>query len=244
MGNMNEDRIKVQNPKPQIQHSDALLPEMEDLWRKTLKWQPSPQQQQRFQQLYTGVLAGNQRLNLTRITEPMEFWEKHLWDSLAGAIHLDLAAAGRSIAAIDIGTGGGFPGLPLAIAFPNYEMTLLDSTRKKTVFLDRLLRELSLANACTLTGRAEQLAAQSPHREAYDLATIRAVGTVSRSAKYVLPFLHVGGTAILYRGQWTQEDLAELQSVLAPLDGIIAAIERFASPVTHSIRHCIYLGKV
>ncbi|MDY6785681.1 MAG: 16S rRNA (guanine(527)-N(7))-methyltransferase RsmG [Cyanobacteriota bacterium] len=241
---MNQDRANGEKPNLNVQHSNRLLPEMEDIWLKTLKWQPDLQQQQRFQLLYDGILAGNQRLNLTRITDPMEFWEKHLWDSLAGAIHLDLAATGRSIAAIDIGTGGGFPGLPIAIAFPNYTMTLLDSTRKKTLFLDRLAKKLALSNVCTLTGRAEQLAEKPPHREAYDLATIRAVGTVSLCAKYVLPFLHVGGMAVLYRGQWTQEDLAELESVLVPLGGTIASIERFASPISRSIRHCIYLGKV
>jgi 16S rRNA (guanine527-N7)-methyltransferase len=241
---MTEDRAEIPNPKSTISNPEALLPEMDEVWLKTLKWQPDLAQKQLFQQLYARVLAANRRLNLTRITNPTEFWEKHIWDSLAGVMHLELAETEQEIQAIDIGTGGGFPGLPVAIAFPTYTVTLLDSTRKKTLFLDRLVAELSLTNATSLTGRAEKLAQQSLYCETYDLALIRAVGTVSLCAQYALPLLHSGGMAVLYRGQWTQEDLSELQAVLDKLGGAIASIERFNSPITHSIRHCIYLGKV
>src|SRR3712207_2556668 len=97
--------------------STKKLPEMMDLWQKTLDWQPDLQQQAQFQQFYELVLAGNRQVNLTRITEPFEFWEKHLWDSLRGVFPYVSKVA---LKVIDIGTGAGFPGVPMAIARPDW----------------------------------------------------------------------------------------------------------------------------
>ncbi len=121
-----------------------LLPEMTDLWLKTINWQPNDLQKSQFQQVYEQVIKGNSQFNLTRITEPIEFWEKHLWDSLQPIVSL-LALENPQI--IDIGTGAGFPGLPMAIALPDSTVTLVDSTRKKIAFLDTVLAELNISNA-------------------------------------------------------------------------------------------------
>lgn len=224
--------------------SDRLvLPEMTDLWQKTTNWQPSQQQQQQFQQLYELIVVGNSQFNLTRITEPMEFWEKHLWDSLRGIMPL-LTQKDAVIKAIDIGTGAGFPGIPLAIALPTTTVTLLDSTRKKITFLDTVIEQLNIPNAQTLTSRAEIISKQPEHRQTYDLATIRAVGSAAICAEYTLPLLKSGGLAILYRGNWTAEEQTALQSTVEKLDGAIASIDSFTTPLTQSIRHCIYLKKL
>ena len=136
---------------------------LDEVWQQTLDWQPSMLQWQRFQALYTQVLAANHQLNLTRITAPREFWEKHLWDSLYGIrpwLHhqsADLTARSPSSTSIDqtweqlitatevsqlqvmdIGTGAGFPGVPVAMVQPGWTLTLLDSTRKKIAFLEGL----------------------------------------------------------------------------------------------------------
>ncbi len=233
------------------------LPPQADLWQQTLSWQPDAAQQARFQQLYELILAGNRHLNLTRITEPSEFWEKHLWDSLSGlapfwkaqtaATEFSLPTpeeGSESISVIDIGTGAGFPGIPVAIAHPGWTVTLLDSTRKKIAFLDQVVETMAVGNVKTLCGRVEQVGQDPQHRQRYHLAMIRAVGSVSACAEYALPLLQIGGIAILYRGQWSDEEALPLQAALKPLGGRLEIVEQFETPLTQGIRHCLYLRKV
>lgn len=223
-----------------------LLPEMAEIWQQTLNWQPTALQRSQFQQLYELVLEGNRQLNLTRITEPQEFWEKHLWDSLRGIApqqqFIPVLPEGGSV--IDIGTGAGFPGIPIAIAFPNCKVTLLDSTRKKITFIETILTTLALTNIKTIIGRAEEIGQQSQHRKTYDIALIRAVGTPSVCAEYALPLVKQGGLAVIYRGNWTEDETTALQNAANQLGGVIESIDQFTTPLTNSIRHCLYLRKV
>ncbi len=218
-----------------------LLPEMAELWQQTLNWQPTAEQQCQFQRLYELILEGNRQLNLTRITDPVEFWEKHLWDSLRGVAPLLPSGVERII---DIGTGAGFPGIPVAIALGNWTVTLLDSTRKKITFLNTLLAQLGIQNATTAIGRAEEVARQPQHRQTYDIALIRAVGSASVCAEYALPLLKIGGLAVLYRGHWTDDEAEALQTALKQLGGVIESTEEFTTPLSQSIRHCLYLRKI
>lgn len=222
------------------------LPELTDLWEQTLGWQPTPEQQIQFQQLYQQVLDGNRQFNLTRITEPTEFWEKHLWDSLRGIRRFleDVDNHQDLMRVIDVGTGAGFPGLPVAIVQPTWTVTLLDSTRKKMRFVDQMVEAMSLPNVTTLVDRVEQIGQQAQHRQQYDLALIRAVAIAPVCAEYVLPLLNVGGVAVLYRGQWTAEETASLEPVAEALGGEIDTIEAFKTPLTEGDRHCLYLKKV
>lgn len=222
------------------------LPLNAELWRETCGWEPTPAQQEAFQRLYAGILAGNRQLNLTRIVEPAEFWEKHLWDSLRGLVPLQLLDRDtqHDLNAIDIGTGGGFPGLPLAILDPTLEIVLLDATRKKIAFLEDLAIALGCDRVATVAARAEEAGRDPIHREAYDLAFLRAVGPASVCAEYALPLLSLGGTAVLYRGQWSPAEAEALAPAVDQLGGEISGTEAYQTPLSDGVRHCIYLKKV
>ena len=223
------------------------LPNLDEVWQNTLGWKPDEQQQEKFQRLYEEILWGNSQLNLTRITTPKEFWEKHLWDSLAGMTSLGLTIEvekRRPLKVIDIGAGAGFPGFPVAIAFPFWTLTLLDSTLKKVVFLENLKTRLGQENVKTLRGRAEEIGQQKLHRSTYDFALIRAVASPSVCAEYALPLLKIGGLAIVYRGQWSDEDTSALIPAVTQLSSKIESIETLTTPLSKSIRHCIYLRKL
>ncbi|MFN6181172.1 MAG: 16S rRNA (guanine(527)-N(7))-methyltransferase RsmG [Dolichospermum sp.] len=226
--------------------SIANLPKMAEIWQKTLNWQPTNLQENQFQQLYQLIIAGNRQINLTRITEPEEFWEKHLWDSLRGIAPKQIFIPGidKGKRIIDIGTGAGFPGLPIALIFPNSQVTLLDSTGKKINFIETVLSALALNNAKTLLGRAEEIGQQYEHRQNYDVAVIRAVGNVSVCAEYSLPLVRKGGLAIIYRGTWSEAENESLETAVEQLGGIVELIEEFATPLSNSMRHCLYLRKV
>lgn len=149
----------------------------------------------------------------------------------------------KNLKIIDIGTGAGFPGLPLAIANPDWSVTMVDSTRKKIAFILRAIAQLQLSNAEAIVSRAEALARQTPHREQYDLALIRAVGQASVCAEYILPFVKIGGFAVLYRGYWEETDTIALKTAVNQLGSEITLIKPTKTPLSDSIRHCIYLYK-
>ena len=215
---------------------------MDAIWQETISWFPTEQQQLQLQFLYAAVVTANQKLNLTRITEPEEFWEKHLWDSLRGVGDLITNPSAKQV--IDIGTGAGFPGLPLAIARPDWQLTLVDSTAKKVGFIESIAPEIGLTNIHPVVSRIEELGQQAQHRHQYDLALVRAVASANICAEYALPLVKIGGTAILYRGNWTEEEADSLELAVAKLGGEVTNIEAFTTPISNSIRHCIWLQKV
>lgn len=233
---------------------DHRLPAMLDTWQKTFHWQPNDQQLEQFSQLYEAIIEGNKQQNLTRITEPQDFWEKHLWDSLLGVAPLlfpEIAIAelnqqdiaNTNLKLIDIGTGAGFPGLPIAIANPDWSITIVDSTRKKINFALATSTQLQLQNVRGLIARAEDLGKQKIYREQYDLALIRAVGQPSVCAEYILPFVKVGGFAILYRGHWQESDTADLETVVELLGCSTKYIHQTQTPLSDSVRNCLYIYK-
>jgi 16S rRNA (guanine527-N7)-methyltransferase len=158
------------------------------------------------------VLAANERLNLTRILAEPEFVEKHVLDSLLG-----LEGAGEEESWVDIGSGGGFPGLAVAIARPRFQVVLVEAARKKASFLEDAARALGLANVQVVAERAED-AARS-RRDAFTRASARAVGSIALCLEYALPFVRPGGEAVLYRGPEDATDEDALARSVAPLLG-------------------------
>lgn len=213
------------------------------LWSESFQWHPTDTQRSQLQQLYQEIIQGNRQFNLTRITEPQDFWEKHLWDSISGiAPWLQDDPTPKTV--LDIGTGGGFPGLVVAIVCPQWQVTLLDATRKKITFLDQVVQTLNLPNVKTIVGRAETLGRDPRQRQHYDLALIRAVGAAPICAEYALPFLNISGTAVLYRGQWDDLEAATLNRALDTLGGTLQTITPWQTPLTAGVRHCLYVEKV
>jgi 16S rRNA (guanine527-N7)-methyltransferase len=162
----------------------------------------------RLDQLGAAVREGNKRVNLTRITDPAEFEIRHVLDSLSAATPLlDRLIAGEPLRLVDVGSGAGMPGLPLKIAFPMLRVTLVESVNKKAAFLRETVAELGLADVEVVALRAE-LAARSPdHRDAYDWATARALGSLPVVVELCAPFLNQGGLLVAQRSGDLDADL-------------------------------------
>ena len=143
-----------------------------------------------------GILEWNEKVNLTAIKEPEEFVEKHYIDSLAA---LKTAEFQDVETVLDLGTGGGFPGIPLAIMAPEKKFTLVDSLAKRLKIIDELAAKCEIYNVETLHGRAEDLAQKEEYRENFDLVVSRAVAEMNVLAEYALPFVKVGGALIAYK---------------------------------------------
>lgn len=183
---------------------------------------------------------GNRQLNLTRI-RPEDVTSLHFLDSLAlAAVHRP--ASGARL--LDVGTGAGFPGVPLALAFPDIHVTLLDSTRKRLAWLDGALADLKLTNAHTLHARAEELARDSKHRERYDVVTARAVAPLSKLADWLLPFVRPGGVAVAYKSQEITAELQEAQPTLQAQGAIVEQVAEISLSGTDIVRKLIMMRKL
>jgi 16S rRNA (guanine527-N7)-methyltransferase len=142
------------------------------------------------------LLDANTRVNLTAITDPAEVVTRHFLDSLTCLLAVTPDQRARPLRLLDVGSGAGFPGIPLAIAFPAWSVTSLEATGKKARFQQEAVAALGLANVAVLTGRAEEFARKSEHRGRYDLVTARAVAALPTLLEYCCPFAHVGGRII------------------------------------------------
>ncbi len=184
------------------------------------------------------LLEKNQVMNLTAITEPREVATLHLLDSLALAAHEELA--GKKI--IDVGTGAGFPGMPLAIALPGVDMTLLDSLNKRIDFLQEVCNALSLQDITCVHARAEEFAAV--HRESYDFAVSRAVAALPVLCELCLPLVKVGGAFLAMKSSHSQEETDQAAKAISLLGGKLERVTDYSIPTTDITHRLLTIRKV
>lgn len=179
----------------------------------------------------------NQKINITSITDDVEIDIKHFLDSLT-PIGTNLINGKKSI--IDIGTGGGFPGIPLKIYNHELEVTLLDSLKKRIIFLDEVIKSLGLKNICAIHGRAEELGRKIEYREQYDICISRAVASLDTLSEYCMPFVKVGGYFIAMKGPDVDEELRNSEKGINTLGGKVINKEIFTLPES-DIKHSLII---
>lgn len=186
------------------------------------------------------LLSWNERFNLTAITEPREVYVKHFYDSLTPAFVHDFTRTRRLM---DVGTGAGFPGIPLKIAFPHIRLTLLDSLKKRISFLAEVVARLKLSDVELIHGRAEEVGRHPQHRERYDVAISRAVARLNVLSEYCLPFVRTGGVFIAMKGAQAEQEKQEARAAIRRLGGGRIAEHRFDLPDEAGERTLYVIGK-
>ena len=190
---------------------------------------------------YTGMLLEwNRKLNLTRIVEPKEIAVKHYLDSLVLPAVTEVPDGSWLV---DVGTGAGFPAIPLKIVIPGLRITLLDSVKKKLAFLETLVQELGLVGVEIVHGRAEDLAHEKRFREQYDFAVSRAVGSLSILAELCVPFCRVGGLFAAYKGPRARAEVDEAEKAFQLLGGELEAVHRLTLPFSDQERLMVLVRK-
>lgn len=198
-------------------------------------------QVRQFYDYYELLVTWNQFMNLTAITDFEDVVQKHFVDSLSITGEKKLQDVDNLI---DVGTGAGFPGIPLKIMFPELKITLLDSLRKRVDFLNEVIDRLHLKQMETIHGRAEDYAKPGKKREMYDLCVSRAVANLSTLSEYCLPFVKIGGEFISYKSGEITEEMKEAKSAVFLLGGRIRGCRNFELPGTEIHRTLVCIEKV
>lgn len=195
---------------------------------------------EQFITYYEMLVEWNEFMNLTTITEYDEVMKKHFIDSISLIKAYDVT---KEVTVIDVGTGAGFPGLALKIAYPNLKVTLLDSLNKRIQFLNAVIEKLGLQDVETVHGRAEDFAKPDKLREKYDLCVSRAVANLSTLSEYCLPFVKVGGKFISYKSEKIAEEMVAAKNAIGLLGGKVENQVEFNLPDSDIYRNLFIIKK-
>ena len=200
----------------------------------------SDRQIEQFMIYYEYLVEKNKVMNLTGITEFEEVMLKHFVDSLAVVKAVDMS---KVTTLLDLGTGAGFPGVPLKIAFPHIEMVLLDSLNKRIKFLGEVIEKCRLENIVAIHGRAEELAKKKEYREGFDLCVSRAVANLSSLSEYCIPYVKIGGQFIPYKSGNIDTELKEAERAIKILGGSRQDVIKFQLPDSDIDRSLVVIKK-
>ncbi len=214
------DRIKTLLAKQNIEVGDEALKKMEGYMEE--------------------ILTRNEEINLTAITDRDEFIQKHPAHSLPAAGLPEIAEALRIV---DIGTGAGFPGVPLAIVFEDKQFVLIDSLNKRVKIIEELCEALGIDNVAAVHGRAEDLARMDEYRECFDVCVSRAVANMRTLSEYCLPFVRTGGTFIAYKGGDCEEEVASAAKAIETVGGGNAVIHKVQDEDTSFVHSLVCVSK-
>ena len=204
-----------------------------------LGWQPSADQLDQLAALQALLREWNEKVNLTRLVEGDDYWINQVFDSL-WPLAAELQEPHQPRTCIDVGTGGGFPGLAIAIALPGSHMTLLDSVGRKTAAVEAMANNLGLADRVAVrTERIETTGHDRSCRGRFDLAMARAVAAAPVVAEYLVPLLKPKGQALLFRGQWSEADTTQFRTILKPLKAQLTDVQACQLPAERGVRHLL-----
>ncbi|HEX3050291.1 MAG TPA: 16S rRNA (guanine(527)-N(7))-methyltransferase RsmG [Aggregatilineaceae bacterium] len=209
--------------------------------RELLGLELGPDVQRAFSVYADELLAWNEKFNLTAITEPDAIEMRHFLDSLTVIKAVPMTAGQR---VIDVGTGAGFPGLPLRLMFPSIELTLLEATAKKTSFLEHIKARLNLNNVRIVTARAEEAGQDSAHREQFDVVVARAVAQMQVLGEYLLPLCKVGGKCVALKGENAVSEARQAEQALKILGGHVSKVVEMELPQVPETHHLVVIQKV
>ncbi len=200
----------------------------------------SETQLQQFDSYYRELIEWNEKMNLTAITERDQVYMKHFYDSLTLSFFFDLSKVNFLA---DIGSGAGFPSIPLKIAFPHLQVTIVDSLNKRIGFLRNLTDKLGLTGVNCVHGRAEDIARIPSYRDHFDLVTARAVAKLAVLNEFCLPFVKKGGSFLAMKGSEIEQEIVEAVYSLSELKGKFVFSEQLVLPMDQSKRHIIRIDK-
>ena len=207
---------------------------------RTFQIELSDYQMSQLNRYYELLIEWNEKINLTTITEYEEVLTKHFLDSLSIS---GVLKNKENIKMIDVGTGAGFPGIPIKIVYPKISLTLLDSLKKRILFLDEVIAELNLTEIETIHGRAEDCARMKEHREQYDICVSRAVANLAALSELCLPFVKEKGVFISYKSEKADMEIEQAKNAISLFGGDIIEKESFRLPNTDYERNLVRIQK-